>query len=179
MDKKKRELKGSPARDAFKQFHKTILRPFYAVDLDLVFVEKTPIPGVVAVLDYKQPNDRVSFSEVLLYNKLLEVGIPVFVVISAWCKNQDPPFNNFAIFRYCSGDHRPEPPLVDLETIHHSLTFEEFVEWEGSLRTAYKRSYSPVVIADSYRNNPVWRCACGRIVPIETMLYGKCPECSI
>jgi hypothetical protein len=44
---------GSPRRDRFKQRHKLLSKEFYGCDLDFVLVTKTPVPDVIAVLDYK------------------------------------------------------------------------------------------------------------------------------
>jgi hypothetical protein len=84
MDDNKLNCKGSPSRDAFKWWHKHLIETFYACDLDFVLVEKD-FPGIVAILDYKQPGDTVTFSEALAYNRLVELGLDFCSDITQLC----------------------------------------------------------------------------------------------
>lgn len=129
MDKK--GLKGSPSRDSFKHWHKQGPKDMYASDLDLVFVDKYP-PGIVAAMDYKTPSDSVSFSEVLLYNDLLSLGIPVYIVTSV------EPFESFTVELYKGGDYKPDPPIYELEAIHKDIDRTTYWQWERTIRLSYR-----------------------------------------
>jgi hypothetical protein len=124
-------LRGSPRRDAFKHAHKAMLgHGFYATDVDLVLVEKRP-PGVVAIVDCKQPGEPVSFAEVLAYTALLSVA-PVYLV-----EVDDPLTGPFAIRRYRTGDWEPRPPEVALEPVAVCADWAAFRRWERALRRTY------------------------------------------
>ena len=138
MEKSKRKLKGSPARDAFKHWHKGLPSWMYALDLDFVLVDKKPPPPhIVAVLDYKRPSEGITFTECIAFNTFLELGYPVFIVeskphlveiICPHCKgvlSKEPYFDNssrFTIHRYLSGNWRPEPPEAELGFVARDLT---------------------------------------------------------
>jgi len=108
-------------------WHKSLPGGFYATDLDLVFVGKRP-PGIVAMIDYKTPYDRVTFSEVLAYNDLIAKGYPVFIIESL------EPFEKFTIREYLGGDWKPDPPIVNLKTVLDGVGIKEFIRWEQELR---------------------------------------------
>lgn len=133
MDKSKQGLRGSPNRDAFKQWHKKLDSRFYACDLDLVLVDKNP-PGIAAAIDYKttSPYEYVTFAEVLAYNDLLSKGIRVYIVIG------DEPFEELTIYQYMGGDWKPEPPKVDLELIARVDGLAGFSKWEREVRQQYR-----------------------------------------
>lgn len=131
MGRRKRTLRGSPARDAFKQWHKLLFCDLYACDADFILVEKNP-PGIVAVIDYKAPGDIVTFSETLAYNAFLECGVNVYIVIG------EAPFDDLEIYAYLGGDSVPEPPVVDLELIHVTHSKLEFARWEKQLRQDWR-----------------------------------------
>ena len=81
MDQRKKQLKGSPSRDLFKQRHKTLDRNFHSCDIDFIWVSKRKKPpGILAVLDYKKKNDKITFSECLCYNDLVSKGITVYIL---------------------------------------------------------------------------------------------------
>lgn len=130
MNDDRKGLQGSSWRDRFKRAHKTISARFYAVDADLVLVEKDP-PGVVAIVDYKHPNDRITFAEVIAYNAMTQY-VPVYIVCGL-------PSGPFDIFRYLGGDPRPDPPAVRLELVRTCRDWREFEAWERELRRTYKQ----------------------------------------
>lgn len=130
MNDDRRTLQGSSWRDRFKRAHKSISARFYACDADLLLIEKDP-PGVVAIVDYKHPNDRITFAEVIAYNALAE-HVPVYIVIGL-------PNGPFDVFHYLEGDPRPDPPCVRLELVCTCRDWREFESWERGLRSAYKR----------------------------------------
>lgn len=133
MDEHKRQLKGSPSRDAFKRMHKELGPDLYACDLDFVLIEKVPTPDIIAALDYKQDGDTVSFAEVIVYNALIRRGIPVFIVKGPveTCE--------FAIGQYRGGHHGKPRYRVDL--VHETASKEEFEKWERSLREEYAAKF--------------------------------------
>lgn len=135
MDDQKRGLSGSPARDGFKKLHKEICdASFYGCDLDFLCVAKTP-PGIVAALDYKEPRDTISFSEVIAYNDLLARDIQVFIVQSSHKAG----FDKFTIMKYLGGDFRPNPPLCKLEAVLENVPPHRYREWEARLRSDWIR----------------------------------------
>jgi len=127
MDKAKRQLKGSPSRDAFKKWHKFLIDTFYASDIDFVLVSKNP-PGIIAVLDYKKPGDDVTFAEVLAYNNLLELGLSVYIIVG------NEPFDKLKIYRYLGGGWKPDPPKVSLRFVTETKSRADFATWEKRLR---------------------------------------------
>jgi hypothetical protein len=134
----KKDLKGSPARDAFKHWHHNELPGgFCGCDLDFVLVEERP-PGIAAILDYKTPGDKISPSEVLAYNDLLGKGFLFFIVRSEW-KGKNA-FKSFIIQRYVKGNFRgwSEPPEVELEMIAENISASDFEKWEKELRHQHK-----------------------------------------
>jgi hypothetical protein len=132
MDEWKKGLKGSPSRDIFKAEHKKRApKSFYACDLDFVLVAKFPSAHIVAILDYKKPRDNVSFSEVIAYNELSK-HIPLYII-----RGNDPKRGPFIIERYDSGDHRPEPPIVNTTPIRQCESWQDLAEWEKTLRECH------------------------------------------
>ncbi|MBE3576897.1 MAG: hypothetical protein IMX00_04325 [Limnochordales bacterium] len=125
-----RRLKGSTSRDEFKFWHKQLATDLYAMDVDLALVSKV-VPGIVAILDYKQPYDRVTFAEVLGYNHFLNVGIPVYLL-----RGHAPEFSELTVEEYMGGDWKPDPPRCETRVVLEKASPEEFLEWERKLRAA-------------------------------------------
>ena len=134
MDDDKRQLIGSPSRDQFKRAHKELASGLYACDLDFVLVSKYP-PGIVAFLDYKRDEyDFVQFTEAIAYNDLMDIA-PGYIVMG-----RDPDNGPFSIYRYLlPGQWRPNPPIVHLSTRLLCPTWEDYEEWEWSLRREYTK----------------------------------------
>jgi len=133
MDKGKKDLKGSPSRDLFKQLHKKNMPGgFYACDIDLTLVDKEPA-GIRALLDYKNFQDIVTFSEVIAYNQLMEY-MPIYIIKSSREKIESGPFY---IFQYVGGDWKPEPPKVTLNQILKCKDWKELTDWEREIRGYY------------------------------------------
>jgi hypothetical protein len=139
MDEFTRNLKGSKAKDAFLRWHKfKCPRSFYGSDADLVLIRREPF-DIIAVLDFKQDNgydDKVLFSEVCLYNKFVDWGVPVFIVWASWDGNEE--FTGFKVFQYLYGDPLPHPPKYHLEPIFENANGREYVKWEESVRKGYE-----------------------------------------
>lgn len=131
----KKDLKGSPSRDTFKQKHKEINPEFYASDLDFVLTTKYPFPDIVAAIDFKTANDEIGFSEVIAYNALVVRGINVYIVTG------DPESGKFRIEKYIGGHHKK--PRYQIELIATTSDWTDFANWELSLRGNWKRTFSP------------------------------------
>ena len=119
---------GSPRRDRFKQMHKARLsRDFYASDLDFILVTKSPMPDVVACLDYKASDaEATTFAEVIAYCALLRRGIAVYRVTG------NVETGAFVIDRFDGGHHRePRTQFVRVAEVH---SWEQFGQWERLLR---------------------------------------------
>lgn len=145
MNERKRDLIGSESRDKFKHFHKKKLHnQFYALDIDFALVEKhlgatesgEPLPFIVAILDFKLPNDSPTFSEVLAYNQFIKTNIPVYIVEadSEEFAEKKPSEQRLSVYEYKGGDWRPDPPHWDGEIVIEQATWREFGSWQDSLR---------------------------------------------
>ena len=146
MDDRKRNLKGSSTRDAFKHWHKQAPLPhgFYACDIDFALITKKPQAGIVAVLDYKSLYDRITFTEVIAYNDLIKRGIDVYIVSAEWHGDDAPePFTCFTVQKYISGDWNPDPPKTELEMIIEDVSVKEYILWEAKLRNRYNEKQQP------------------------------------
>lgn len=125
-------LTGAPRLDAFKAQHKARLGPgYWASDLDLVLVEKAP-PGIVAVLEVKQPDEPASMAQVILLNALLALA-PVFLLYVG-----DPGRGPFRVVPYLGGDWRPRPPVLDTGPPGFLADWHALRTWETALRRAYR-----------------------------------------
>lgn len=131
MNEDKRNLQGSERRDVFKRLHKHMSSAFWASDLDFGLVSKTP-PGVVAFQDVKAPWELVTFAEVILYNQLSVIA-PVYIVEVA-----NPQTGPFRISLFSTGDHRPNPPRVELTLMTECRNWKELEAWEAQLRRNYQ-----------------------------------------
>jgi hypothetical protein len=129
--------KGSPTRDAFKYWHKTQLpKEFYALDADLVLINKTPAPRIVAILDYKDKRESVqpTFSEVICYNHYLKCGLRVFIVQSDLNPSTDGLPTWLSVWEYKGGDYRPFPPVSRLDVVLDRVNPQRFQAWENAVR---------------------------------------------
>lgn len=155
MDERKRGLVGSPRRDAFKQWHKEECAGCYATDLDLTLVKKTEwkedgktirASAVVAILDYKAFDERITFAEIIVYNDAIaKWNVPVYIVATnvkleqcsacgLYHANRGESFTRFTVQRYWGGDWRPLPEQYELETIFVDEDETAYWAWERELR---------------------------------------------
>lgn len=142
MDKFKMALRGSDSRDRFKFLHKNLLpKQYWALNSDLELVEKSPVPFVVARLDFKMEPDSISFTEAISYQRFITMPmpytIPVYIIVTSRdFKNEDVPHDKhrFRVEKLLSADYRPDPPIVKTEVVADNLTWSQLGQWEGSLR---------------------------------------------
>lgn len=127
VDEEKRQLKGSPSRDAFKRRHKDCAKWFYACDLDLVLVGKSPY-RIIAFFDYKTPKDKITFSEAIAFN-ILKAIAPIFII-----RSENPDSGPFTILQFHDADPKPEPPVCTITPILMCRTYEDLEQWEQKLR---------------------------------------------
>ncbi|AFH21875.1 hypothetical protein OSG_eHP11_00140 [environmental Halophage eHP-11] len=133
---------GSEARDVFKRLHQQQAPgEFYALDVDFEFVSKggtahnAPAPTIVARVDFKRPNDGLTFTEVVSYNWMLTRGIPVYVVecVDDEFIEKSPENHRFNVYRYKGGDFA-KPVNTVLQRVGVELSWGQLVEWERCLR---------------------------------------------
>lgn len=127
LDDGRYELVGSPSRDTFKRRHKDMPPQFYALDIDLVLIDRAPFM-IVAFCDYKRPTDNITFAEVVAYNDLLKVA-QVYIIEAG-----DPQNGPYTIMRYLGGDPRPHPPKVEIVEECRCTTFKDLETWEREIR---------------------------------------------
>ena len=136
--------KGSKSRDHFKYLHKHMLgKDAWALDSDLELVEKSPLPFIVARLDFKMPHDRISFTEAIAYQTILKFGIPVyFIEAHSGFLESEPSAHRFDIYRLDSTDYRPKIPTRQGEYILRDATWDGLAVWEKALRRARQKEFA-------------------------------------
>lgn len=140
----------------FKMLHQRFApHRYYALDSDLILVEKIPPDTVfpVAILEFKIGNETITFTQAIYFNHMVSIpppwNIPVYI-IRAHLPFITPPPNTtvityeyeqlarkqhrFDIYQYQYGDWKPEPPRIQLVTIAENVNWEELVQWEEKLR---------------------------------------------
>ena len=128
-----KDIQGSISRDIFKRCHKQINKFCYACDADFILVEKSP-EGIVAYLDYKKPNDKVTFSEAIAYNEWVKTK-PVYIV-----EGLNPEAGPFVIKEYLGANWKPYPPIVQWGKSITVANWRDFEKWEVNLRNKYTLS---------------------------------------
>ena len=136
--------KGSPSRDKFKWLHKQIMPPqCWALNSDLELVEKSPVPFIVARLDFKLYGDSISFTEAISYQQFVsELGIPVYIIIAD--RNfkfdvVDHTKHRFDVWQMTSADYRPNPPTWKGHIVLKDATWDDLKNWEIQLRNQRKQ----------------------------------------
>ena len=128
-------------------------RQCYALNSDLELVEKHPSPFVVARLDFKTLGDRITFTEAIAYNEYSRLLAPVYIVeAQAYPRDfvaSEPDAHKFNIYRYNSGDWRPEPAIVDKTLLKEGVSWAELHEWEKALRNHRKQEMGRKRIKDA------------------------------
>lgn len=142
IDPRIKKLKGSESRDEFKYQHKNRLPSnFYACDLDLVLVDSEK---VVAYLDYKRPEDKITYAEKILYKQLIG---PKYIIVS-----QSPKRGPFTI--YCYKSENEELGQESLLLVTRCEGWPEFAKWEESIR---KPAEPPVLETGKFDITKFWR----------------------
>lgn len=138
MSDRMRAVTGSAALDTFRQLHKVKLpRWHFAVDGDFFLIEKNP-RGVVALLDIKcGETDGVTFGEVILYNWLAALGLPIYIVTAPSMGAIHSGY--FVIEQYLGGDPGPQPPRIRKGPELEVLGWGHLEQWESDLRADFKR----------------------------------------
>jgi len=133
---------GSEARDVFKRLHQQQApSEFYALDVDFELVSKggtdytAPAPSIIARVDFKRPDDELTFTEVLSYNWMITRGVPVYIIESVDVDfvNKPPEAHQFNVYRYRGGDFA-DPVNTVMNQVAVELSWEQLVEWERCLR---------------------------------------------
>lgn len=131
-------LQGSESRDVFKRIHRDHgkARPwFYACDIDFCLVAKEPQPHIVAVIDYKEPGDDISFTEVIVYNRLIRRGLPVFIVEGQTSiTDTEKDDQSFDILQYQWGNLYSRPAEAFTKTVETGIGWDAFFDWEQEIR---------------------------------------------
>ncbi|NJO00033.1 MAG: hypothetical protein HC875_40940 [Anaerolineales bacterium] len=139
-------LQGSPSRDAFKHWHKSLGKDLIATDLDFVLVSDSGLaPGIIAVLDYKRPEDKLSFTEIIAYNQLVEFGIPIYVIVAEYLDGKLS--EKFTIRQYFTGNPRKLEDVQLSEPILMNASRDEYERWERRIRLEYKHSLTQLEYA--------------------------------
>lgn len=136
-------LKGSPVRDAFKHLHKVMgERYHYAVDCDFVIIRKYPRPQIVAFVDIKRPCERLTFTQVIMFNDLLARSPwRVYVVEFDAQGDLDAPDQHILrIYEYLGGDPYPDPPDYQLRPVVLHTDWRGYLQWEHQLRTGMQEA---------------------------------------
>lgn len=119
MDKKTKNLKGSPSRDNFKWWHKKLSRTWYAIDIDLVPFDFTQ--GILGFIDYKLPKDHITVTEIAVYDELTEHGFEVVIAEGAMPEPNDnmsssEAFKDVAVYKYTDFErHKNGVPYIKWE----------------------------------------------------------------
>jgi hypothetical protein len=138
----------SDSHRLFKNIHSRQLPSnFYALDIDLAFVEKNHHDGqrdphITAVTDFKLPSDEIKFTQALAFSRLVSRGIPVYIIRSQSDNfvSQMRSEHRFDIYRFDGGDYRPHPPECETTLVERSANWLELQEWEDKLRTERRKA---------------------------------------
>ena len=153
----------------FKALHQQLAPSnFYALDGDLILVEKIPPSTVyvVAHLEFKMDTEPISFTQAICFNQMtsapLPWRIPVYI-IRAREPFEMPPTDathlshdyceyalknhRFDITEYLHADWKPEPPRVNIATVLENIRWHELIEWERKLRQTRRIQLAPYINA--------------------------------
>lgn len=147
MELDNRTMRLSRSHLLFKYLHRVRFpRNFYAFDTDLVLVSKNP-PKILAILEFKNQGDRLSFSEVLGFNHLKEAlpDVPIYIIEARKpFVGVEEDLHRFDVYEYVYGDWRPDPPEVMLSPILLGATWYDLLTWESALRRDRQRTAKEV-----------------------------------
>jgi hypothetical protein len=151
----------------FKALHQQLAPSnFYALDGDLILVEKIPPSTVyvVAHLEFKMDTEPISFTQAICFNQMVSAPLPWRIpvyIIRAREPFEMPPIDathlshdyceyalknhRFDIVEYLHADWKPEPPQVNDATILENIGWREFINWEQELRQARRTQLVPYI----------------------------------
>jgi len=151
----------------FKALHQRLAPPnYYALDADLILVDKIPPATVyvVAQLEFKMDTETITFTQAVYFNQLVFAPVPWRVpvyIIRAREPYDMPPTDatrlsydycqhalkthRFDVAEYLHADWRPEPPRVSVATIAENIGWRELIEWERELRQARRAQLAPYI----------------------------------
>jgi len=136
MDAKVRELKGCEPKDNFKRNHKDLPNRYYAIDYDLVLIEKVRGVGVPgAIIDYKSPTDRgLNWSHVSAYKYEKDINGKIVFIIEGDKLALPTADSPYKIFEFIDGNQRPNPPEFNLRKLGEVASMQEYQRFEDWAR---------------------------------------------
>jgi hypothetical protein len=155
--------------EVFKALHQRLAPSnYYALDADLILVEKIPPATVyiVAHLEFKMGAEPVTFTQAVYFNQLVSAPVPwrvpVYIIRARepydmpttgtsrlsydYCRHARET-HRFDVVEYLYGDWKPEPPRVGVATVVENIGWSELVEWERELRQARRAQLAPYIEA--------------------------------
>ncbi len=139
-------LKGSKPKDNFKLWHKEIGSSFWALDYDLVLLEKVYLKNQeiivpFAIIDYKTYDyQELCFSQICAYSFEKKKGKRVFIIEGG--KEGKPTIKEpFLVFEYLSGKSIGLKKEVEIEFLAKCSTMDEFKKLERELRISFRTSF--------------------------------------
>jgi len=151
----------------FKALHQQLAPSnFYALDGDLILVEKVPPSTVyvVAHLEFKMNTEAISFTQAICFNQMVSAPLPWRIpvyIIRAREPFEMPPTDathlshdyceyalenhRFDIVEYLHADWKPEPPRASVATVAENIGWRELIEWERKLRQARRAELAPYI----------------------------------
>ena len=153
----------------FKALHQRLAPSnYYALDGDLILVEKIPPATVyvVAHLEFKMNAEPITFTQAVYFNQLVFAPmpwrVPVYIIrarepydmppTDATCLSYDYcqhalKTHRFDVAEYLHADWRPKPPRLSVATIAENIGWRELIEWERELRQATRAQLAPYISA--------------------------------
>ncbi len=153
----------------FKALHQQLAPPnFYALDGDLILVDKLPPAAVyiVAHLEFKMNTETISFAQAICFNQMVSAPlpwrIPVYIIRAREPYEMPPPDathlshdycehalenHRFDVLKYLHADWKPEPPIVSVATVAEDIGWHELIEWERKLRETRRAELAPFINA--------------------------------
>jgi hypothetical protein len=151
----------------FKALHQQLAPSnYYALDGDLILVEKIPPATVyvVAHLEFKMGAEPITFSQAVYFNQMVSAPVPwrvpVYIIrarepydmpsmdmthLSHEYRQHALKTHRFDVMEYLHADWKPQPPRVDAATIAENIGWRELVEWERELRRARRAELAPYI----------------------------------
>lgn len=166
MRQSTKRQRGSKSRDFFKYLHKQLLdETSWALDCDLMLVDKIPVPFIVALFDIKTVRDRISFTEAIAYQQFISrpqpYRIPVYFIYANQALKSDAEDESlssvdsinkaklehrFTVTELVYADHRPNPPISEERVIVENVNWQGLAAWETQLRAKRRQEMQKHVL---------------------------------